>query len=134
MVRHAGDTTSIGLPYQFELYANAGPVCVVIGLFIVGYLCGTLERGLFVAGSSLASLLARISMTMTLCDGGERADVVLPSLIAGALTYFTVGKLVEWVFPEFCSTLLGRPKPRSTKLSPKARKKFVGFEDYSPRA
>jgi hypothetical protein len=134
MVRHAGDTTSIGLPYQFELYANGGPLFVVTGLFVVGYVCGRMERGLFRPETSLASLLARISITMILCDGGQRTDVVLPSLIAGAVTYFALGKFVEWSLPEFCSTLLGRPSSTVGKLSVDAQKRLVGFEKSAPRA
>lgn len=111
MVRDPKDTTSIGLPYQFELYANGGPICVVVGLFVVGYVCGRMERGLFVPTTSLPFLLARISITMTLCDGGQRTDVVVPTLVAGGVTYFVLGKFIESSYPEFAQTLLGRGQP-----------------------
>jgi len=107
MHRDPRDTTSIGLPYQFELYANGGPMCVIVGLFIIGYVCGALERGLFSPTTSLGSLLGRISMTMTLCEGGQRTDVVLPALIAGGLTFYAVGKFIEWTSPSMAAQLLG---------------------------
>jgi hypothetical protein len=108
MVRDPKDTTSIGLPYQFELYANGGASCVVVGLFVIGYLCGKFERGLFAPTVSLASLFSRLSLTMTLCSGGERADTMIPSLIAGGLTYYVVGRVVEMQFPLLRAKLLGR--------------------------
>lgn len=111
MRRDPRDTTSIGLPYQFELYANGGTICVVAGLFVIGYICGGLERGLFTPTTNLASLLGRISITMTLCEGGQRTDVVLPALIAGGLTFFALGKLIESVSPSFTSKLLGASNP-----------------------
>ncbi|MFO0789234.1 MAG: hypothetical protein U0805_07245 [Pirellulales bacterium] len=115
MRRDPRDKTSIGLPYQFELYANGGPICVVVGLLIVGYVCGRLERGLFLPTSSLPSLLGRVSITMTLCEGGQRTDVVLPSLIAGGLTYYALGKFIESASPELAAKLLGtsqkQPRP-----------------------
>jgi hypothetical protein len=125
MVRsNPNDYTSIGLPYQFELYANAGPICVVIGLFVVGYVCGRLERDLFAPTTSLAWLLTRISITMTLCDGGQRADVVLPSLVAGGLTYLVLGIFVQSAFPEFSAKAMGRrqrtvPTERLGNMQPK---------------
>ena len=124
MVRDPKDTTSIGLPYQFELYANGGPVCVVAGLFIIGFVCGWLERGLFVPATSLGSLLARLSILMTLCDGGQRADVVLPSLIAGGVCYFALGRMTERFAPDYGRRLLGLRPPargwvRSAALAPK---------------
>lgn len=112
MRRDPRDTTSIGLPYQFELYANGGPICVVVGLLIIGYACGRLERGLFQPTTSLASLLARISITMTLCEGGQRTDVVLPSLIAGGLTYYALGKVIDSSAPNFAAKLLGKSPQR----------------------
>jgi hypothetical protein len=122
MRRDPRDTTSIGLPYQFELYANAGPICVVIGLFVVGYVCGAFERSLFTSMSGLGSLLGRISMTMTLCEGGQRTDVVLPSLIAGGLTFYAIGKTIEWTSPALTERLLGRPPRRSPRaLSPQPK-------------
>lgn len=108
MRRDPNDTTSIGLPYQFELYANGGPICVVVGLFVVGLVCATMERGLFVPTASLGSLLARASITMTLCDGGQRTDVVLPWLIAGGVTFFALGKFVDLAAPQLAGELLGR--------------------------
>jgi hypothetical protein len=109
MRRDPRDTTSLGLPYQFELYANGGPLCVIIGLLIVGYTCGSLERGLFNSTTGLGSLLGRVSMTMTLCDGGQRTDVVLPMVIAGGLTFYVVGKVIEWASPAITAQFLGRP-------------------------
>lgn len=113
MRRDPRDTTSIGLPYQFELYANGGPICVVVGLLVVGYVCGWLERGLFRPTTSLSSLLGRISITMTLCEGGQRTDVVLPALIAGGLTYYALGKAIDSSAPQFAAKLLGQPPRRS---------------------
>jgi hypothetical protein len=124
MRRNPRDTTSIGLPYQFELYANGGPVCVVVGLLLIGYACGALERGLFTSITGLGSLLGRISMTMTLCEGGQRTDVVLPSLIAGGLTFYAIGKVIEWSSPALTMRLLGRPLKRAPQRSGNSAAQF----------
>jgi hypothetical protein len=118
MRRNPRDTTSIGLPYQFELYANGGSICVVVGLLVIGYACAALERGLFTSTSGLGSLLGRVSMTMTLCEGGQRTDVVLPALIAGGITFYAVGKVIELSSPALTARMLGRPLKKSPQVPP----------------
>jgi hypothetical protein len=108
IVRPEGDTTSVGLPYQFELYANGGPWLVVIGLFAIGYLSGRLELSLFRNFSSLGKLLALAVATLTVCDGGQRSNVVLPSMVAASLSAYVLGWCLEQIVPEFASGVLGR--------------------------
>lgn len=89
--RSADDQTSVGLPYPFELYANWGIPGVIIGLFIVGYLVARLELYLMTGTLSLGRRLFWASVLLTLSAGGQRMDVVLPSIVAGALTAGAVG-------------------------------------------
>jgi hypothetical protein len=117
--RLAGDTTSVGLPYQFEFYANGGPIAVVCGLFIVGFLCASLERSLFRKANSLAVLLAGIAATMVICDGGQRANIYIPCLIASMMTYFTVGYFVQHFFPRMTRQYFGIGVAlRATQITP----------------
>lgn len=106
MIRTANDTTSIGLPYQFELYANGGPYFVVFGLFVIGWILGYLESSLFLLDNNLAVLMAKIAAVMTLSDGGQRMDVVIPSLLAGVITYFFFGYWLQKTYPVFVFDLL----------------------------
>ena len=96
MVRGADDITSIGVAYPFELYANGGPVFVVLGLGVLGYVCARLELSLIVRPQkSLGRFWALALVTTVLCDGGQRTDVVLPALVASALAAYVMGRLLE---------------------------------------
>ncbi len=117
MSRLEDDTTSIGLPYQFELYANGGPWWVVVGLFLIGCVSGRAELKLFQEYSSLGRLLALAVTAMIVCDGGQRADVTIPSLIAGALSAYVAGWALQSFSPGLVARLLGHNR-NTTNPSP----------------
>ena len=102
IVRPADDVTSIGLPYPFELYANGGPLLAVIGLGVIAYICARMEMKLFQRPSSIGYFWALGLSTIVLCEGGQRTDVVLPALVASALTAYALG----WTFERFGWTAL----------------------------
>jgi len=95
MIRPSGDTTSIGVAYPFELYANGGPILVIVGLGLLGYVCAKMELALLQTPKSLGSFWALGLATVVLCDGGQRTDVVLPALVASALAAYLLGKQIE---------------------------------------
>jgi hypothetical protein len=97
IIRISGDETSIGLPYPFELYANGGPIAVIVGLGIIGYICGKLELGMTRTPASLGSFWALCLATSFLCEGGQRSDVALPALVASIVTAYAAG----WVIQRF---------------------------------
>jgi hypothetical protein len=109
MVRSTEDKTSLGVPYPFELYANGGPVLVVVGLFVLGWLIVRLEIHCIFASTSLANRLSFFSILVTLGSGGQRMDVVVPSLLAGFLTSWVLGHLLERFFPCFSASVQGLP-------------------------
>lgn len=95
------DETSVGLPYPFELYANGGPWLVVAGLAIIGYVAGRMELGLLRKPTSLARFWALAIATVVVCDGGQRTDVVLPTLVASVLCAYALGWFIEKLWPKF---------------------------------
>lgn len=96
-IRSADDLTSIGIAYPFELYANGGPILVVVGLGVIGFLCARLELKLLSAPKSLGTFWALALATAVISDGGQRTDVVLPALVAAALAAYAMGHFVEVV-------------------------------------
>lgn len=100
-VRPADDITSIGISYPFELYANAGPILVVIGLGVIGFICARLELKLLNAPKNLGSFWALALVTTVLCDGGQRTDVVLPALVAAGIAAYALGRFVETYVPNW---------------------------------
>ncbi len=95
MFRAAGDETSIGLPYPFELYANGGPIAVIIGLGLIGYICGRLELKMVDRPRSLGGFWALALVTSVVCEGGQRSDVVLPALVASAISAYGFGYVIQ---------------------------------------
>jgi hypothetical protein len=95
MVRPAEDITSIGVSYPFELYANGGPIVVIVGLGVIGYICAKLELRLFQPTRSLATFWALALVLGVLSEGGQRTDVVLPAMVAAGLAAFALGKFLE---------------------------------------
>lgn len=95
MFRPAGDETSVGLPYPFELYANGGPLAVVIGLGVIGYICGRLELKMVDRPKTLGSFWALALATSFLCEGGQRSDVVLPALVASVISAYALGYVIQ---------------------------------------
>lgn len=94
-IRPVDDVTSIGIAYPFELYANGGPVWVVIGLGVIGFLCARLELKLLQVPKNLGSFWALALVTAVLCDGGQRTDVVLPALVAAGIAAYVLGRAIQ---------------------------------------
>ena len=53
------DTTAVGVPVQFELYANGGVPSVIVGIFILFYGCARLELFLATRSGRYISLCRR---------------------------------------------------------------------------
>lgn len=98
-VRPADDITSIGIAYPFELYANGGPILVVVGLGVIGFLCARLELKLLSEPRSLGTFWALALATAVISDGGQRTDVVLPALVAAAFAAYAMGRFMEFFGP-----------------------------------
>jgi hypothetical protein len=109
--RATDDTTSVGLSYPFEFYANGGTSWVIVGLFIVGFITARLELIFKDRSLSLPQRLALLSVLLTLSGGGQRMDVVLPSIVAGGLAAWTFGFGIEKFQPNFVTFLQGLPRP-----------------------
>lgn len=74
---------------------------MVIGLFVVGYLIARLEWYFITVRTTLSIRLFVASVLLTISSGGQRMDVVIPSLVAGALTAASVGMFIQRLFPRW---------------------------------
>ncbi|HEY2827081.1 MAG TPA: hypothetical protein VGJ04_05720 [Pirellulales bacterium] len=99
--RDAADDTSIGVPAQFELYANGGPVAVCIGIFALFWLCARLERFVANCDRSLHILMPSVMLLMAFNNGVEQIMLTLATALAGALAAYFVAKVIEVFFPQF---------------------------------
>jgi len=95
------DSTSIGVPVQFELYANGGAPFVIVGIFILSYLCARLERFIAITRRPLHILMPAIMFLMPFANGIEQIMLVLSTALAGALTVLVVARVTEIAFPQF---------------------------------
>jgi hypothetical protein len=100
IVRESGDPTSIGIPVQFELYANGGPTLVVVGVFMLFYLCARFERFVASSARSLTVLMPSIMVLMCFGSGIERITIVAATGAAGGIASFVVAKIIEMFFPQ----------------------------------
>ena len=94
------DTTSVGVPEQFELYANGGAPAVIIGMFILSFLCARLERFITYYDRSLHVLMPGLMFLMAFSNGIEQIMLVLASALAGAGASFAVARVIEVFFPQ----------------------------------
>jgi hypothetical protein len=101
LVQSPDETTSIGIAYPFELYANGGPVAVILGLGVIGFLCARLELKLLEHPENLGTFWALALVTAVIADGGQRTDVVLPALVAAGLAAYAVGRLIQTFYPDW---------------------------------
>jgi hypothetical protein len=132
--RSSDDTTSIGLPYPFELYANGGRSWVVVGLGLIGFGIARLELMCKERRFSLSKRLLMLSVLLTLSAGGQRMDVVLPSLVAGALAAWAVGYAIEKFQPNFATSLEVISNVKSRRLNNRrARSDNPKNREYSLR-
>ena len=89
------ESTSVGLPYPFELYANGGPLLVILGLGVIGYGGARLELKLTSPTLRLGSFWALALATAVITDGGQRTEVVLPAIVSSALVAYAVGTVID---------------------------------------
>jgi hypothetical protein len=106
------DATSVGAPEQFELYANGGPLFVIVGMFILAYLCARLERFIASYRGSLHVLMPSLMFLMAFNNGIEQIMLVLASAVAGALSVFVIARVIEIFFPTFLPEFRTQRKPR----------------------
>jgi len=108
--------TSVGLPYQFELYANGGKWAVFIGLFVIGWLTARLELALFIRRLELRQLLPLFVAVVVLCNGGQRAYLSLMSLATGMTGAYLAGVALEILLPGFARQAVGRVRDSSSAV------------------
>ena len=103
------DDTSVGVPIQFELYANGGAPFVIVGVFLLFYACARLERFLATSTRPLHVIMPAMMFLVSFANGIEQVMLVFASALAGAITVFVIARLVESVFPQL---LMGTPFER----------------------
>jgi hypothetical protein len=118
LFRPTGDETSVGLPYPFELYANGGPIAVVVGLGIIGYICGRLELKMAEQPKSLGAFWGLALGTSFLCEGGQRSDVVLPALVASVVSAYGLGYVIQRFIRKGILTPAKRAPPEASDSIP----------------
>jgi len=95
------DNTSVGVPVQFELYANGGAPWVIVGVFILFYLCARLERFIAFCDRPLHTLMPSLMFLMAFAYGIEQIMLVLSTAVAGALSVLVIAWMIEAFFPKF---------------------------------
>jgi hypothetical protein len=95
------DTTAVGVPVQFELYANGGPPAVIAGIFILFYACARLELFLATKLRPLHVVMPAMMFLVSFANGIERITLVFASALAGAITVFVIARIIETFFPQF---------------------------------
>jgi hypothetical protein len=90
-----GDNISVGLPYQFELYANGGVSVVIGGLFVIGWLIGWLELALFSPNNTMPRMLVLLFLASAISGGAQTIVALIMSLLAGVAGYYAIGKIIE---------------------------------------
>jgi hypothetical protein len=94
------DDTSIGVPVQFELYANGGSSWVIVGIFILFYLCARLEQFVAFCDKPLHTLMPSLMFLMSFASGIEQIMLVFSTALAGAATVFVIALAIEVFFPK----------------------------------
>ncbi|MFV9507876.1 MAG: hypothetical protein AB4911_25280 [Oscillochloridaceae bacterium umkhey_bin13] len=92
--------TSVGLPYQFELYANGGVPVVVLGLFALGWLTARLELYTVTKKLSLPWFLVVANLAYMVANGAQTIVVLIVAVIAGSVGYYVLGYLLMSVNQE----------------------------------
>jgi hypothetical protein len=95
------DTTAVGVPVQFELYANGGAVAVIAGIFVLFYACARLEFFLATKVRTLHVVMPAMMFLVSFANGIERITLVFASALAGAITVFVIARVIEVFFPQF---------------------------------
>ncbi len=106
-LEHGDDDTAIGVPIQFELYANGGPTFVIVGLTLVGWLMAWTERQIVTMPLRLPMLFLFLSLLLVSGNGISQVSVVLTSFaILGGMLY-GIGRMIEMTFPKLAQDLIG---------------------------
>ena len=95
------DDTSVGVPIQFELFANGGSTAVIVGIFILFYVCARLERFLATSNRPLHVIMPAMMFLVSFANGIEQIMLVFSSALAGAITVFLIARVIEMFFPQF---------------------------------
>lgn len=95
------DTTAVGVPVQFELYANGGATAVIFGIFLLFYGCARLELFLASKVRPLRVVMPAMMFLVSFANGIERIMLVFASALAGAITVFVIARIIEVFFPQF---------------------------------
>lgn len=110
------DTTAVGVPIQFELYANGGVPVVIVGIFILFYACARLELFLATSVRPLHVVMPSMMFLVSFASGIERITLVFASALAGAITVYVIARVIEVFFPQL---LVGSPfEQRRQNVSP----------------
>lgn len=105
------DDTSIGVPVQFELYANGGAIAVIGGIFVLFYACARLERFLATTRRPLHVIMPSMMFLVSFANGIEQIMLVFASALAGAITVFVIARAIEMFFPQLLA-----PRDVETRL------------------
>lgn len=106
------DSTSIGVPVQFELYANGGTPAVIGGVFVLAFLCARLEQFVATTKRSLHVLMPSLMFLMAFANGIEQIMLVLATGLAGALTVYVIARAIEIFFPKLLPGFSAYRRPR----------------------
>ena len=109
------DSTSIGVPVQFELYGNGGVPFVIVGVFVLTFLCARLERFIATTKRPLHVLMPAVMFLMPFSNGIEQIMLVLSTAVAGALTVYVIAKGIEIFFPQFLPEFRTYRRPRKLR-------------------
>jgi len=95
------DDTAVGVPVQFELYANGGAPFVIVGLFLLFYACARLERFVATSTRRLHVVMPAMMFLVSFASGVEQIMLVFASALAGAITVYVIARIIEVFFPQF---------------------------------
>jgi len=107
MVRPTGDETSIGLPMQFELFANGGAILVVVGLFIFTWSCARLERLVMTEDKPIEVVFPCLMVLISFGGGITQIMVVVCTSIAGGVGIYILLFFIKHFHPGFYRKLAG---------------------------
>ena len=106
-LERAEDETSIGVPIQFELYANGGPAFVILGLTLLGWMMAWIERQIMVKPLRLPWLLVGVSVLVVCGYGISQVSIILASLATMGGTVYGIGRFIETKMPNLNQRLMG---------------------------
>ena len=120
--RQNGDETAVGVPVEFELYANGGPICVWLGLFILTWFCATLERIVFLKPLPFEKWFPMLMVLVAFMKIVEQITLTTSIALTGALAAWGIAKYIHSQMPDLYLELMGI----------KPAKLWVGQTDRQP--